>query len=79
MPGRGLRQVHASQSSCGHTQISSSGTRLRSRSWIRFDLGACLRAPGDVGLIGHDDEDEAGLPQVGARLGDTGQHAELFE
>jgi hypothetical protein len=43
------------------------------------DLGAGLRAPGDVWLIGYDDEDEACPPQSGARLGDTGKHTELLE
>jgi len=35
------------------------------------DLGACLRAPGDIWLIGHHDKDEASPPQFRARLGDT--------
>jgi hypothetical protein len=35
------------------------------------DLGACLPAPGDIGLIGHHDQDEPSPPQFRARLRDT--------
>ena len=43
------------------------------------DLGAGLLAPGDIWLIGHHDEDEAGPPQFGARVGDARQDPELFQ
>ena len=43
------------------------------------DLCACLRAPGDVWLIGHDNKNEAGSPQVSAGLRDTRQHTELLQ
>ncbi len=43
------------------------------------NLHACLRAPGDVWLIGYDDKNEAGPPQVSAGLHDPWQQAELFQ
>src|ERR1019366_7587650 len=43
------------------------------------NLGARLRAAGDVRLIGHHDEDEAGPPQAGTGLGDTWEHPELLQ
>jgi hypothetical protein len=44
-----------------------------------FDAGAGLFATGDVGLVGDDQEQIAGVAKAGERFGDTGFYAHRFD